>query len=237
MPSTKTSPLACSGKPRRRMSSSPPFGSEEGDAGRVAQRFLHRVEIAVVDQPLGDDGHRLRHVAQILLALADGGRCCTHRLLVRRLGRGLCAHGWQHRRGVSRRRTRCSGLGGGAAGHQGQQGWDGQAGRSRPAAGTVRHAGSPGCRCQRSNEGPWQRHAAATQGIALAAAMHDSALIGAVMLAVECELFLFTFVPVAKPQRSHPLLPATAGFSRRTAPPLAPASPTRPREGPRAPAP
>ena len=47
------------------------LGRLEGDAGGVAQRVLQRVEVAVVDQLLGDDGDRLRDVAQFLVALAD----------------------------------------------------------------------------------------------------------------------------------------------------------------------
>ena len=37
----------------------------------VLRSVLHRVEVAVVDQPLGDHGDRLRDVAQLLLSLAD----------------------------------------------------------------------------------------------------------------------------------------------------------------------
>jgi len=47
------------------------FGRQEADAGGVVQRFLERIEIAVVDQAFGNHSQRLRNVAQILLALAD----------------------------------------------------------------------------------------------------------------------------------------------------------------------
>ena len=49
------------------------FGRQEADAGGVLQHVLHRVEVAVIHQLLGDHGDRLRHVAQFLPALADGG--------------------------------------------------------------------------------------------------------------------------------------------------------------------
>ena len=69
----KMSPVACSEKPRRRMSSSPPSAARKVMPRGVLQRFLQRVEVAVVHQLLGDHGDRLRNVAQFLLALADGG--------------------------------------------------------------------------------------------------------------------------------------------------------------------
>ena len=79
------------------------LGGDEADAGGIPQRFLQGVEVAVVDQPLGDDGHRLRDVAQLLLPLADARRRRAHGVLV---GLGLGAH--RHR---GQRRARRRGLG------------------------------------------------------------------------------------------------------------------------------
>ena len=61
------------------------FGRLEGDARRLVERFLDGVDAPVLDQLFGDDGDRLRNVAQLLHALADRARGGAHRVLV-----GLC---------------------------------------------------------------------------------------------------------------------------------------------------
>ena len=47
------------------------FGRQEADAAHQLERLVQRVDLAVVHQPFGDDGHRLRHVHDVLAALGD----------------------------------------------------------------------------------------------------------------------------------------------------------------------
>ena len=54
------------------------FRCQEGDACGVFQCFLDGVEVAIIDQAFGHHGDRLRDVAQLLLALADGGLGGAH---------------------------------------------------------------------------------------------------------------------------------------------------------------
>ena len=77
------------------------LGRLEGDAGGVVQRVLHGVGAAVLEQLLGEDGRRLRHVAEVLVAAADGRRRRPHRVLV---GLGLGADGGRREHGRARRR-------------------------------------------------------------------------------------------------------------------------------------
>ena len=64
------------------------FRRQERDASGVLQGFLDGVQIAVIDQALGDHCDGLRNVTQLLLAFADGGLCGAHAVLA--LG-GFCA--------------------------------------------------------------------------------------------------------------------------------------------------
>ena len=126
------------------------LGRLEGDAGGVVQRVLHGVEAAVVDQLLGDDGDRLRHVAQFLVAPADGRRRGPDRVLVGldlRLDGGRLQRRPAGRRAAGRdagrrgRRRRC---GGGARPPARRQASAPSAGagtgRSRPRARRAREA-------------------------------------------------------------------------------------------------
>ena len=83
------------------------LGRQKGDAGGVLQGFLDGVEVAVIDEPLGHHRHRLRDIAQLLSALADGGLGRAHAVLA--LG-GLCL--FLHRDGGQGFVRRCAaGLG------------------------------------------------------------------------------------------------------------------------------
>ena len=67
---------------------------EVADARHAVQRGLERVEVLVVDEFLGDDGDRLRDVAQFLPPLADRRR---HRLVGRLAGGFGCGGTHRHR--------------------------------------------------------------------------------------------------------------------------------------------
>jgi hypothetical protein len=98
------------------------LGRLEADAGGVAQRVLQGVEVAVVDQPFGHDRHALRHVAQLLVALADARGGGLHGLLAGGLLDDLGAHHGHHGFGCGRR-LRERGTGQAEAGGQGAQGY------------------------------------------------------------------------------------------------------------------
>ncbi len=105
------------------------LGRQEADAGRQLQRVLHGVEIAVVDQLLGDHRDRLRDVAQLLLALADLRLGGLQAVLALGLLGGLGLDGGQRLVGgggcgLSRRGQRQA-----KAGGQGGQGGEGREGR------------------------------------------------------------------------------------------------------------
>ena len=72
------------------------FGGQERDAGGVLQHLLEGVEVAVVHQFFGDDGDRLRDVAQVLGAPRDAGaRCAQAVATFFGLGLFLDGHGGQ----------------------------------------------------------------------------------------------------------------------------------------------
>ncbi len=82
------------------------LAGEEADAAHQPQRLVQRVDLAVLHQPLGDHGHRLRDVALLLRAAADVGGGRAQR---RRVGLGPGLHGdRRHRRAAAvGRRGRC----------------------------------------------------------------------------------------------------------------------------------
>ena len=87
------------------------FGRQEADAGRVLEHVLHRVEVAVVDQLLGDHGDRLRDVTQFLVAFADGGGHGAHAVLAALLVLLGLDGDLAQRRDLGRRRRCDSGFG------------------------------------------------------------------------------------------------------------------------------
>ena len=121
------------------------LGRLEGDAGGVVQRLLHGVDAAVFHQLLGDDGHRLRDVAQLLVAAADRAGRRPHRVLVG-LGLGLDGDRLQHRAVLGRRAARRGGRGrrGGRRGRAGAT-WASAATLNRPKPAASAPSGSSRC--------------------------------------------------------------------------------------------